>query len=251
MPDGAARFRPSLRTSFSRDRQSVIAQAGNELRLAQELHDKQGRYKLSRLNGWPMRTPVNASPRPSRATAHDSGPMCIATPSSQGTCTLYSLPVSRRFAYLVSVAAIVRDRSLAIAPKISKSTAGVPAEIRRACRLERLVELLGRHIWVLRRARSVRRQNQRFDARRGARRWIASSSIGEIRFYLGEVFTDIVAIITITNGCAKGWSNLAWMRSGAVPVNIFLRIRAIKAFGSISGASCSLCNSGRQYAGQL
>jgi hypothetical protein len=37
---------------------------------------------LSRLNGWPMRSPVNASPRPSRATAHDSGPMWIATPSS-------------------------------------------------------------------------------------------------------------------------------------------------------------------------
>jgi hypothetical protein len=54
--------------------------------------------KLSRLNGWPMRTPVNASPRPSRAPAHDSGPMWIATPSSQGTCTLYSLPVSRRLA---------------------------------------------------------------------------------------------------------------------------------------------------------
>ena len=31
--------------------------------------------KLSRLNGWPTRPPVNASPRPSRATAHDSGPM--------------------------------------------------------------------------------------------------------------------------------------------------------------------------------
>src|SRR5713226_10172251 len=29
---------------------------------------------LSRLNGWPMRPPVNASPKPSRATAHDSGP---------------------------------------------------------------------------------------------------------------------------------------------------------------------------------
>jgi hypothetical protein len=56
---------------------------------------------LSRLNGWPMRSPVNASPRPSRATAHDSGPMWIAIPSSQGTCTLYSSPVSRRFAYLV------------------------------------------------------------------------------------------------------------------------------------------------------
>src|SRR5262249_50765826 len=53
---------------------------------------------LSRLNGWPMRSPVNASPWPSPAAAHDSGPMWIATPSSQGTCTLYSLPVSRRFA---------------------------------------------------------------------------------------------------------------------------------------------------------
>ena len=37
---------------------------------------------LSRLDGWPMRPPVNASPKPSRATAHDSGPMWIATPSS-------------------------------------------------------------------------------------------------------------------------------------------------------------------------
>ena len=57
--------------------------------------------KLSRLNGWRMRPPVNASLRPSRATAHDSGPMWIATPSSQGSCTLYSLPVSRRVAILV------------------------------------------------------------------------------------------------------------------------------------------------------
>src|SRR5208282_3885953 len=43
-----------------------------------------------------MRSPVNASPRPSRATAHDSGSMWLATPSSRGTCTPYSLPVSRR-----------------------------------------------------------------------------------------------------------------------------------------------------------
>ena len=28
---------------------------------------------LSRLNGWPVRSPVNASPMPSRAAAHDSG----------------------------------------------------------------------------------------------------------------------------------------------------------------------------------
>src|SRR5262245_56962279 len=41
------------------------------------------------------------SPEASRVTAHDSGPMSIAIPSSQGTYTLYSSPVSRRFAYVV------------------------------------------------------------------------------------------------------------------------------------------------------
>ncbi len=51
---------------------------------------------LTRLNGWPARTPVNASPCTSRCPAHDSGPVWFATPSLQGTCTLYSLPVSRR-----------------------------------------------------------------------------------------------------------------------------------------------------------
>ena len=48
--------------------------------------DTQNR-KLSRLKGWPMRTPVNASPRQSRATAHDSGPMWIATPTSSAALT--------------------------------------------------------------------------------------------------------------------------------------------------------------------
>src|SRR5262245_35751242 len=47
---------------------------------------------LSRLGGWPMRSPVNASPRPSRVTAHDSGSMWIASPSSWWTCTSYFLP---------------------------------------------------------------------------------------------------------------------------------------------------------------
>jgi hypothetical protein len=28
---------------------------------------------IASLNGWPVRSPVNASPMPSRATAHDSG----------------------------------------------------------------------------------------------------------------------------------------------------------------------------------
>src|SRR5262249_32964595 len=56
-----------------------------------------GMRGLSRLNGWPVRPPVNASRLPSRAAAHDSGPMWIATPSLRWTCTIYSLPVSLRF----------------------------------------------------------------------------------------------------------------------------------------------------------
>jgi len=51
---------------------------------------------LSRLNGWPACTPADASPTPSRMPAHGSGPMWFAIPSSWGTCTPYSLPVSRR-----------------------------------------------------------------------------------------------------------------------------------------------------------
>ena len=51
---------------------------------------------LSRLNGWPACTPVNASRRTSRYAAHNSGPVWFAMPSLQGTCTLCSLPVSRR-----------------------------------------------------------------------------------------------------------------------------------------------------------
>ena len=38
--------------------------------------------ELSRLNGWPVSSPVNASLLPSRATAHDSGSMRFATPPS-------------------------------------------------------------------------------------------------------------------------------------------------------------------------
>jgi hypothetical protein len=36
---------------------------------------------ISPLNGWPMRSPVNASRVASRRPAHDSGPVWIATPS--------------------------------------------------------------------------------------------------------------------------------------------------------------------------
>jgi len=36
---------------------------------------------LSRLDGQPARSPADASPSPSRDTAHGSGPVWIATPS--------------------------------------------------------------------------------------------------------------------------------------------------------------------------
>jgi hypothetical protein len=46
------------------------------------------------VNGWPMRSPADASPTSSRMPVHGSGPMWIAAPSSQWICTTYSLPVS-------------------------------------------------------------------------------------------------------------------------------------------------------------
>ena len=54
------------------------------------------RESLSRLNGWPIRSPADASPVSSRMPAHGSGPMWVATPSLRRTRTVYSLPVSRR-----------------------------------------------------------------------------------------------------------------------------------------------------------
>jgi excisionase family DNA binding protein len=42
---------------------------------------------LSRLNGQPVRAPVNASPAPSRVPPHDSGTVWFATPSLAETCT--------------------------------------------------------------------------------------------------------------------------------------------------------------------
>ena len=54
---------------------------------------RSGQKPFSRLDGWPMRTPVNASPPPSRATVHDSGPLWFAIPSVQWTYTTFSSPV--------------------------------------------------------------------------------------------------------------------------------------------------------------
>jgi hypothetical protein len=52
--------------------------------------------ELTEPNGWPARSPADASPTPSRVPPHGSGPMWFAIPSSQWTLTTYSLPVSRR-----------------------------------------------------------------------------------------------------------------------------------------------------------
>src|SRR5258708_12373150 len=57
--------------------------------------------KISRLNGWPANSPVNASSRTSRCVTHDSGPVCLAIPLLLRTFTFYSLrtlpPHSRTF----------------------------------------------------------------------------------------------------------------------------------------------------------
>src|SRR5262249_19491284 len=69
---------------------------------------------LSRLDGWPMHSPTDASPVPSQAPAHGSGPMRFATPSSWRTFTAYSLPVSpahtKRNLQILRSAAIFRTR---------------------------------------------------------------------------------------------------------------------------------------------
>jgi len=55
--------------------------------------------KISRLDTRPAHSPVNASPLPSRATAHDSGPVWLAKPSPYETfirCYLAGFAGARR-----------------------------------------------------------------------------------------------------------------------------------------------------------
>jgi hypothetical protein len=54
------------------------------------------RIFLSRLNGWPVPSPTDASALASRPPMHGSGTMRFATPSSCRTFTDYFSPVSRR-----------------------------------------------------------------------------------------------------------------------------------------------------------
>jgi hypothetical protein len=54
---------------------------GAPVRIAFHVKHRVGtRDTLSRLNGWPMHSPTDASPTPSRTPAHGSGPMWTATP---------------------------------------------------------------------------------------------------------------------------------------------------------------------------
>jgi len=56
--------------------------------------------KLSRLNGWPAGSPVNASSRISRRATHDSGPVRLAIPLLLWTFTITLCAVSRRTSVL-------------------------------------------------------------------------------------------------------------------------------------------------------
>src|SRR5262249_13317116 len=80
-------------------REAVLLAAAPERSTPEVGHvmpERRERPTLSRLNGWPARSPADASPTSSRMLAHGLGPMWAATPSSRWTCTTYSLPVSRR-----------------------------------------------------------------------------------------------------------------------------------------------------------
>jgi len=55
-------------------------------------HRFRGGVSISRLNGWPARTPVNASPSSLRTKVHDSKPVWIATPSLCETFIHNTLP---------------------------------------------------------------------------------------------------------------------------------------------------------------
>jgi hypothetical protein len=76
----------SIRTCQGRRPRRVEAAARNnpparvDFRLRNDVGTRDP--KVSRLNGWPMRTPPDASPTPSRVPTYGLGPMWFATPSS-------------------------------------------------------------------------------------------------------------------------------------------------------------------------
>src|SRR5579884_449342 len=67
---------------------------------------------ISRLNGWPVPSPADASPSSSRMSTHGSGPRWVATPSLWWTRTTYSLLVSRRTQIKLELTQVIGQRLL-------------------------------------------------------------------------------------------------------------------------------------------
>ena len=81
-------------TAWSPQGTGVSAPGSVAFRIAQLR--RRSRWLITRLNGWPAVSPVNASAAPSRAPPHDSGSGWFAIPSLYRTFIDYSLPVSWR-----------------------------------------------------------------------------------------------------------------------------------------------------------
>ena len=119
---------------------------------------------LSRLNGWPMRSPADASPQPSRTATHGAGPMLIANPSSYRTLTDYSLPVSRRTNCSASVMGlwVSSPRVTVTSPKScfcswsARSCHTMPSERTRSAHLKRVLRSEDRSRHYLRLDRLLR-----------------------------------------------------------------------------------------------
>ncbi len=153
------RRRPSVRSPGSRPRSVCTCQGlrprgtGGTLALTRTpvlpsavTKASASRLIISRLNGWPMQSPADASSPASRPKTHGSGPVRIATPSLQWTCTTYSLPVSRRTVNVIparfstarrstgrSVRAEVRRRDACTRGRHGPCRAQLSPSPRRAC----------------------------------------------------------------------------------------------------------------------
>jgi hypothetical protein len=89
----AWRFRACTGSQTARGPPTARASAADDVAFRLVGRRRHPEAAISRLNGRPTRTPVNASPAPSRTPTHDSGPPWIATPSMQGSLIPFSMPV--------------------------------------------------------------------------------------------------------------------------------------------------------------
>ena len=94
-PGSRARcFRTCSRSSTAQG--PSVSRACDTLDFAFHLSQNVGTLELnniSRLNTWPARTPINASPLPCGKPTHDAGPVWFATPSPYDSFIRYTSPV--------------------------------------------------------------------------------------------------------------------------------------------------------------